>query len=1092
MMRYRWAWVLMAVVVIAAVVLMFATGRGGRSSDEPLGADEVSATGSRATGAKRSSSRSQAERRRKLVAAPIGKSVCTGAVFAVDGASLGSTVTVTLETMRTPTSAAEDYLTTTAQVGPEGGEYRFEINPVVSASVKASGAGLFSMEADTSDLTNELPRGTPRVVVRDFAMQRGVEISGRLVDTTDTPLTGTVTAVWPMEIPTTVEDFKTGQPLNDMTAEATRDGEFRLRVKAGEVMLVATSPGYGALTKTVTAPATGVDFRFGDGALVEGRVLHYGSNSAASSVTVTLSGAKMEVPSNRLFDRTRSSALTDAQGNFLFRGVVGGRYSLTAGAEKLFRMPGVKGKLELDLTDGLSTSGHTLYIYPGHTVKGRVTEKMTGAPMPDVRIKKLWDRDKPTFTDSDGRYNISGVIQGELLVFKEGFTIFDEAAEMRSISGQSGPKGTTLWVQLGDETEVTRDFEMVESLTVSGRVSLKNGDSVPEAKVTLLAYGPYRGAYPVTKSTNPDGTFSLEVLPNTEATINATAPAHAMAWSEPLQIGDESLTGVVILMETGATLAGMVVDPKGNPVSEAEVTARNSPDDKKKRWAKLLSQTQTDANGKFAFVNMPTEGVQLEAAHQDFANSEIKKFVVADGQTRSDIRLELRKSHFIAGRVMDQKKKPVAMARVTFSSDGQSFKQALSDEKGNYRVEGLSAGVYRGECMVNEDASARKDNVEVDRKDVDFIINLETSDLITVVCKVVDWKNQNPITQFEVRADQDILRSPDEPGDFQLRIQPNEGCAVTVMVEGCLPSTQLITSNNDPKSPKEFLFSMGPGGTIIGRVLNLADHSPLGGVKVKVGTPDGLRDINFLITEEPVITTITTDKGEFVFQKTPPGVKQVEVKGIPGKSATTKNLSVSHDKVVDVGDLLVGNGGTVRIQVLRDPGAKPVEGVEIRAYGRTGEHSMAVVKTMTTDAAGKAVFANLPVNVYSFSHENIWFGSNLSVREDSSLDLVLRLGGVNLTGLVMDRGEPALLGSVHLKPESVENKGQAGFSGNIEPNGRYTVRNLPPGTYRATASTNATHADGSRVKAEATVVITGNGDQVLDFTLPTPSPKPNP
>ena len=1083
MMRKRWSWLLIAVVVGAVLGMMFVRDGGRGPSDESLEAQGSSATRSRRFGAKSSSPRLRSERRQNIVAAPVGMSVYTGSVFAADGAALGTTVTVTLETMPIPTSTAEDTISTSALVGPEGGEYRFEIHPRFSPYVKANGAGFISMEAAASGLPNDPPRGTARVVVRDFAMQRGAEISGRLVDAANAPLSGTVTAIWTMEKPIRIEDFEKGISMSDDVAESAPDGAFRLRAKAGSVMLVASSPGYGALTKTVTAPATGVEFRFGDGALVEGRVLHVGSNDSAAGVTVHLAGEQMEVPSNRLLDRARSTAMTDEQGNFLFRGVEKGRYTLRARGEKLFPMTGEKGKLELDLSDGLSTSGHTLFVYPGHTVRGQATEKLTGAPLPDVRIRKLWSREKPTLTDFDGRYTISSITSGELLVTKEGFRLPDTVSERTDNSGPSRSQAIPL--QLGDELEITRDFEMVESITVSGRVSLVNGDAVPGSIVTIESKD--RTAFeglPITGPTNPDGSFHFEVLPYTSLAIMAEAPGFAKRLSSLVQVVDTSVTGVVILLDAGGTIEGVVVDPKGNPLPDSEVVAMDQFVRNVMGSGSQIAKVQSDAKGRFSISNIPTEGAELTASHEGFANSDKQRVKPQVGETITNIRLELRNPHFIAGRVMDKEKKPIDEARVGFVSKKGDMGHTVSDKDGKYRVDGLPEGDYWGSCTTPSGQSVHKETVKLDQANVDFIFETEPSKTSIIIGKVLDATTRRPVARFKVLPEYVHAEiSPDKPGEFRLVAErPDILFSVTVMADGYLPVLHQFASASIAGEVKEVEYLMGKGGSIIGRVLNKSDNKPLAGVTVSLSS-DVLENTHpsqiYGTRTQPVVTV---EDGQFIFEKVLAGEREVEVKFLQGKAPLKKKVTVEHGKISDVGDLLVGTGGTVRVRAVRDPGGKPAEGVRIRAYGKTGPRSMAVQMTLTTGADGMAVFANLPPNTYSFSHENIWFGYELNVVDDASLDLTLRLGGVTLTGLVMDRDEPALMGSVRLMAMDGD-KNVAGFSGTIGPEGRYSIKNLPAGTYRATASTTV-RADGSQPKAETTVVIAGNGDQVLDFTIP--------
>ena len=128
-------------------------------------------------------------------AAP-GKTIFMGEVIAADGQPLGTSVTVSL-TLGISMGILDETKATSVTVGADG-RYSFEVEAPRLASLRASGKNLLTMATYVYDQTGGSYDG--KTVVRDFKMERGYEISGRLVDANGAPLAGGVTATWPMDM----------------------------------------------------------------------------------------------------------------------------------------------------------------------------------------------------------------------------------------------------------------------------------------------------------------------------------------------------------------------------------------------------------------------------------------------------------------------------------------------------------------------------------------------------------------------------------------------------------------------------------------------------------------------------------------------------------------------------------------------------------------------------------------------------------------------------------------------------------------------------------------------------------------------------
>lgn len=115
--------------------------------------------------------------------------------------------------------------------------------------------------------------------------------------------------------------------------------------------------------------------------------------------------------------------------------------------------------------------------------------------------------------------------------------------------------------------------------------------------------------------------------------------------------------------------------------------------------------TRTGLDGRFGFVDVPPGGYSLSFRKDGYeAGSSVSASVSIDEaeQPRADLRIEMRRSAAISGRVLDADGDPVPLATVQLferlTSEGLSRLQVKgggsTDDLGEYRVSGLGPGRY--------------------------------------------------------------------------------------------------------------------------------------------------------------------------------------------------------------------------------------------------------------------------------------------------------------------------------------------------------------------------------------------------------------
>lgn len=570
------------------------------------------------------------------------KTIFMGEVTAADGQPLGTSVTLSLH-LGVVRGLSDETNTSAVLVGDDG-RYKFEMDSPPMARLSASGKGLLTMATFIGE-GNGIP-SEGKTVVRDFEMERGLEVSGRLLDASGTPVDGRVIATWPMDL----DSWRNAKPdavrvMPYFQARSFASEGFSLTVASRDIKLVGSSDGYGPVDKLTTAPASGVEIRLGEGASIEGMVLMHGTREGVSSVTVVVNAKDLNRRMEEVPGAKFSEVVTNPQGAFHLRGMSDGVYALMASSEKLFPFPYSKGTGNdwVPIVDGVSTSGIELMVYPGHTVTGRVTKKGTGEPIAGVDILHSYGLPKvEAQTDADGRYRLFPVTSGKLYVAKEGLRAADDNPQQRvqMFFPSGAAMASILKVDLGDALDVTRDFEMADTITISGKVMRKNGDIIPDASISFITSGDAGITHYMVKVKN-DGTFKLEVLPNISGCVQAFAPGYAPGLSDMVEVKGTSMSGVDVILKAGGALGGVVVDPQGKPVPEAEVLASHIV-----RVGTLNSNTDvgttiSDSQGRFTLLNLPVGEVTLIAKKEGFASSANQKEAVDEGKTRSDVRLQL-------------------------------------------------------------------------------------------------------------------------------------------------------------------------------------------------------------------------------------------------------------------------------------------------------------------------------------------------------------------------------------------------------------------------------------------------------------------
>ncbi len=330
------------------------------------------------------------------------------------------------------------------------------------------------------------------------------------------------------------------------------DGAFALRLERGaSVHLSVEAPGYadwerphllvGGRVEVVLEPAVRLVVAVEDarGAPVAGARLRF---FQAGSLTVGLPRAPYAF---------RREGTTQAEGRCTFEGLPAGAWGFLDVSAPGLGLPAWE-RLVLPAAPAGAEHVHRLTLPDGRTVRGRVRDADTGAPLAGALVGAGWMRSQAVRTDAEGRYEFPG---------------WTGAGSQELYASAAGHALTGS--RVGERQEI--DFDLPPSRPLSGRVV--DGAGAPAAGATVLARTDRdpNGATLGSRTTGPDGRYAFDDL-RTDARYRLTA-TRGGDLAGPMEVGEgtDPVNAPDLALGAGRRVEGRVRDARGEPVAGLEV-----------------------------------------------------------------------------------------------------------------------------------------------------------------------------------------------------------------------------------------------------------------------------------------------------------------------------------------------------------------------------------------------------------------------------------------------------------------------------------------------------------------------------------------
>ncbi|HZI65255.1 MAG TPA: carboxypeptidase regulatory-like domain-containing protein, partial [Thermoanaerobaculia bacterium] len=787
---------------------------------------------------------------------------------------------------------------------------------------------------------------------------------------------------------------------------------------------------------------------------------------------------------------TLSGTLLDAAGKPVEGAVVvSGSLATKTDAAGAFRLAGVPagGQSVEAIWRDFAARNDSVRVKKGETVEvplrlgrsalvtGSVIDEKTRRPIPGARISTTGgvfsrgtEPGRRTRTDAKGRFRLVG--------------LRPRAYSIRAAKADYLPV-TMPGIVAGVSTPGTVAIALQKSASIAGRVTDEVGAPVPGARVQIARDTGMRalmrgGAAALLGrggvATGPDGGFRLRGL---TAQRNVTLEAAKAGYVPAKRYGVSVKTGetvkdLALVVKRGLEARGRVVESAGKPIAGAEVRV-SRPESGGGGGTRVMIQMAgmsrekpdawSGADGGFRVAGLEPGDYALVVSRDGYAGKSVPSVTVKAEGVSEWPPVVLTTGAAIGGFVRNGKGEAIVGADVMSFGEGGGARQATSDPEGRFRLEGLSPD--RGVMLnVRADGYAPLQRTVTPPSD-DLSLVLKTAG--TIRGRVEDAATNRPISDFTAsvreprggamggmrimmggRQPDKSFQSPD--GTFELTDVAPGKWSVSASSPGYRPAEVTGVDVAEGETKEGVVLQLKKGAVVTGRVLDPRKGTGVPNASVSWSEEGGGPGIAIFAGFGGGQNAQTTDAdGRFRFDGLASGKINLTARHSDFLD-TSKPVEVKEDDETAV-DLSLSIGGSIAGTVVGKDGRTPVAGAEVdldeQGSSRMGSDSA------RADGSGNFLFEHLNAGRYRVSAR--------SRAGSSTPKEVVLAESQRLDGVLLETASGALVkGAVAGLP--AERRGGVrifasgrdyGDGTTTDDEGRFTLRDVPPGVLRVTAST---------------------------------------
>ncbi len=478
-------------------------------------------------------------------------------------------------------------------------------------------------------------------------------------------------------------DLAYGERVASLARRRTgADGRFRFDVaRARAHRLAVRAIGFAPAVALQCTGGSDVVVELARGASVSGVVRSAGKPVADATVRLAVRGVTVEL----------ALARTDHDGAFRCADVAPANAFVQVRANDL-----QEHWREIDIAAG--TSQHLeIELEAGRTLRGRVVDAGTGAPIADARVSDSWTMRRVVRTDADGRFALLGLRD-------DSFVMCHVEARGYATAGRN----------VGGALDRPAEFRLVRGGDVAGRIVDEHAAPLANAYAavcTEIVEAPgMRGADWIAATVAADGRFvAVGLRPAQHYWLYVRAAgfgtrvyalARALGSGERLDVGD------VVLRAAGG-VEGRVVDDAGAGMPGLSVSIAGTNGDRL-AWleggARLEPVTQferrsgrTDEAGRFRFGGLAGGTYEISVRPPGRGAAIATNVDVEDGARRDDVVLTIAVGRSLSGTLVRDPAagtEPLYLTATPQHRGGGDDYSAKVGADGSFRFDGLADGVY--------------------------------------------------------------------------------------------------------------------------------------------------------------------------------------------------------------------------------------------------------------------------------------------------------------------------------------------------------------------------------------------------------------
>ena len=654
-------------------------------------------------------------------------------------------------------------------------------------------------------------------------------------------------------------------------------------------------------------------------------------------------------------------------------------------------------------------------------------------------------------------------------------------------------------IEAGAERVIEMPF--VPGATLMGRVVDESGNGLAGVEVSTGSKSPWLGGADARRvTTTEDGGFLLKGVAPGRVELSVKREGWREPEVEPFDVADlERREGLVIQMDRGAAISGIIAWEDGEPAGGARVRATTLTPS---QWGgfgggrvQTEAATVAAADGSYRLTGLGEGQFTIRASHRpgDVAADASAPLWRATMRASSDSTLDLTLvgPELLKGRVVDDRDEPVTAFAVIAKPTEQGVREeraSFEDEDGQFRFARIGTGEWTLEASAEGFVPAGEARVTL--PGAAEPLTLRVNRTATVMGKVLDPRGA-PLAGAEIQVDEPgrgpfgggprYTTKSDDTGAFMMKNLPPGTTALVATAEGWADAEVQTFELAPAEERADVVLSLREGGRIIGAAYDDAGN-PASNQRVTYGE----NSMGFGARGE----TRTGADGSFEFESVTPGTWTVSAAPSMEEMSDRMNnegasfVSVMGELVAETID--VPDGETVEVYLGGEPkipvtitgvvtrGGQVLADVEVYATSE-GSAIFEGMKTARTDSEGAYELTVDRPGAYLFSARDGAAGVEVAadVKRSVAPEIDLAIPDTMLSGRVKrSDGEPAP--GIQVTVQREDGLGRVRWSGDqatTNDDGRWEIPSLEPGVY--TVRVNSSTQQRQSQKRWGKVVRTG-------------------